>query len=164
MVSLSGDWLSWLERCLHTAEVTGSNPVRPTTRQRPALGPLLCVWESVTLREQHGEVGGQPCTRSSELQPVATRRNAVDNNTHDPAQARGRLAEPLDPAGLRKPSSTKANGGGRRFVSQHTHSCPQQLKSSRYMPHIRYTSRSSAGRLSAVATFFATTAKRCRNL
>ena len=30
MVSLSGDWLSWLERCLHTAEVTGSNPVSPT--------------------------------------------------------------------------------------------------------------------------------------
>ncbi len=26
----SGDWLSWLERCLHTAEVTGSNPVSPT--------------------------------------------------------------------------------------------------------------------------------------
>ena len=32
MVSLSGDWLSWLERCLHTAEVTGSNPVSPTPR------------------------------------------------------------------------------------------------------------------------------------
>ena len=24
-----GDWLSWLERCFHTAEVTGSNPVSP---------------------------------------------------------------------------------------------------------------------------------------
>ena len=32
MVSLSGDWLSWLERCLHTAEVTGSNPVSPTLK------------------------------------------------------------------------------------------------------------------------------------
>ena len=25
-----GDWLRWLERCLHTAEVTGSSPVSPT--------------------------------------------------------------------------------------------------------------------------------------
>lgn len=28
--SRKGVWLSWLERCLHTAEVTGSNPVTPT--------------------------------------------------------------------------------------------------------------------------------------
>jgi hypothetical protein len=26
-----GDWLSWLERVLHTDEVTGSSPVSPTT-------------------------------------------------------------------------------------------------------------------------------------
>ena len=25
-----GGWLSWLERCAHIAEVTGSNPVPPT--------------------------------------------------------------------------------------------------------------------------------------
>jgi hypothetical protein len=37
--SAPGDWLRWLERCLHTAEVTGSSPVSPTRnapRQRPA--------------------------------------------------------------------------------------------------------------------------------
>ena len=27
----AGDWLSWLERVLHTDEVTGSSPVSPTT-------------------------------------------------------------------------------------------------------------------------------------
>ena len=32
LLPLPGDWLSWLERCLHTAEVTGSNPVSPTPR------------------------------------------------------------------------------------------------------------------------------------
>ena len=26
-----GDWLSWLERTVHIREVTGSNPVSPTT-------------------------------------------------------------------------------------------------------------------------------------
>ena len=30
----SGDWLSWLERCLHTAEVMGSSPVSPTRDRR----------------------------------------------------------------------------------------------------------------------------------
>ena len=32
LLPLPGDWLSWLERCLHTAEVTGSNPVSPTLK------------------------------------------------------------------------------------------------------------------------------------
>ena len=27
----TGDWLSWLERTVHIREVTGSNPVSPTT-------------------------------------------------------------------------------------------------------------------------------------
>jgi hypothetical protein len=27
----AGDWLSWLERTVHIREVTGSNPVSPTT-------------------------------------------------------------------------------------------------------------------------------------
>src|SRR5271165_7674051 len=34
----SGAWLSWLERSLHTAEVTGSSPVAPT-RIGPAQAP-----------------------------------------------------------------------------------------------------------------------------
>ena len=29
--SPTGDWLSWLERTVHIREVTGSNPVSPTT-------------------------------------------------------------------------------------------------------------------------------------
>lgn len=29
--SATGDWLSWLERTVHIREVTGSNPVSPTT-------------------------------------------------------------------------------------------------------------------------------------
>ena len=35
-----GDWLSWLERCLHTAEVMGSSPVSPTTKAQ--VEALLC--------------------------------------------------------------------------------------------------------------------------
>ena len=30
---VTGNWLSWLERCFHTAEVTGSNPVLPTPQK-----------------------------------------------------------------------------------------------------------------------------------
>ena len=30
-----GDWLSWLERTVHIREVTGSNPVSPTTFPLP---------------------------------------------------------------------------------------------------------------------------------
>ena len=31
VASFQGDWLSWLERAVHIREVTGSNPVSPTT-------------------------------------------------------------------------------------------------------------------------------------
>ena len=34
-----GDWLSWLERTVHIREVTGSNPVSPTTHHDPAAMP-----------------------------------------------------------------------------------------------------------------------------
>ena len=34
-----GDWLSWLERTVHIREVTGSNPVSPTTPLPPAPMP-----------------------------------------------------------------------------------------------------------------------------
>ena len=37
VASFQGDWLSWLERAVHIREVTGSNPVSPTTPF------LLCV-------------------------------------------------------------------------------------------------------------------------
>ena len=36
--SLRGVWLSWLERCLHTAEVTGSSPVTPTEFRQVRVG------------------------------------------------------------------------------------------------------------------------------
>ena len=32
-----GDWLSWLERCAHIAEITGSNPVSPIMKMNMAL-------------------------------------------------------------------------------------------------------------------------------
>jgi hypothetical protein len=32
-----GAWLSWLERCLHTAEVAGSSPAAPTGPSGPQL-------------------------------------------------------------------------------------------------------------------------------
>ena len=32
ILAVSGDWHSWLARCLHTAEVVGSNPASPTHR------------------------------------------------------------------------------------------------------------------------------------
>ena len=31
VATYQGDWLSWLERAVHIREVTGSNPVSPTT-------------------------------------------------------------------------------------------------------------------------------------
>lgn len=48
-----GDWLSWLERCFHTAEVTGSNPVSPTSQSElpdnngDSVSPRSAVYPSV---------------------------------------------------------------------------------------------------------------------
>jgi hypothetical protein len=38
--SAMGDWLSRLERTVHIREVTGSNPVSPTTRSHLVIGRI----------------------------------------------------------------------------------------------------------------------------
>ena len=40
-----GGWLSWLERCAHIAEVTGSNPVPPTKKAIYNLELIISNWE-----------------------------------------------------------------------------------------------------------------------
>ena len=58
MSYFSGAWLRWLERSLHTAEVTGSSPVAPTTRSTS--GP---EWRSTRL--DLGEASAKPLSEAS---------------------------------------------------------------------------------------------------
>lgn len=48
-----GDWLSWLERCVHIAEVTGSNPVSPTSFECP----IMCRAFFIIMRDKLGQIG-----------------------------------------------------------------------------------------------------------
>ena len=78
-----GDWLRWLERCLHTAEVTGSSPVSPTRcTRRPAVPPegrLFCLpgraWRSGALGEVVEPVQRRPhlAPRARELAVISAR-------------------------------------------------------------------------------------------
>ena len=59
-----GDWLSWLERCLHTAEVMGSSPVSPTLK--PQVRAHLACGSSFRLRFW--------CAKSARLKKSVVRR------------------------------------------------------------------------------------------
>src|SRR5581483_2982335 len=72
-------WLSWLERSLHTAEVTGSSPVTPTEvgRQSTSSAKTMPVWPQLgatavvgsrafcTRRAPTGSKASAPCSERS---------------------------------------------------------------------------------------------------
>ena len=116
-------------------------------------------------RHNRRDVGQQPSRCCKQLQPVSSGTDAVDKHADNPEKAGRRLSKPFDPKCTGKPASPRWRGKRSLFaVAQHTHSSPQQERSSRYMPQARYSSRYSAGSPKDVAMALATTAKRWRYL
>ena len=84
------------------------------------------------------DVGQQPCGCSKQLQPIPTGSDPVSQHAANPANAGSRLPEPCDAPHPGSSASPRVRRDGPFGVShQHTHSSPQQERSSRYMPHWR---------------------------
>ena len=111
------------------------------------------------------DVGQQPCRRGTQLQPITAGFDPVRQHAPNPTDAGSRLSEPSDAPRLGKSATPDSRCGDPFIVSgQHAHCSPQQERSSRYMPHLRYSSSVSAGSPNDVAIALATTANRCRYL
>lgn len=82
-----GVWLSWLERCLHTAEVTGSSPVTPTTRDpcnsggSVVFGLLSGLGRGCSIRADHApRIGERSSTIQGSMRSTVSTRSIERSN------------------------------------------------------------------------------------